>query len=110
MPKFTSEQKKFNIEMAMYFYCTGSSFVQVEDLLAKDILAARKKQSPNGGHAQYPVGYPFEDMLVFVAGCKEVCDWLTEILKFLTFKQWRWNWGGFSPPAVKLGGLSPPKI
>lgn len=32
IPHFNAiEQKKFNHEMAMYFYCTGTSFVRVED-------------------------------------------------------------------------------
>ena len=32
LPHFTAtEQKKFNLEMAMHFYCTGTSFVQIED-------------------------------------------------------------------------------
>lgn len=42
------------------------------NLLVKDILAATKKQPPGGGSAQYPDGYPFEDLLVFVVDCKEV--------------------------------------
>ena len=41
-------------------------------LLVKDILAATKKQSVGGAPAQYPLGYPFEDLLLFVADCKEV--------------------------------------
>lgn len=32
IPHFTAtEQKKFNLEMAMHFYCTGTSFVRIED-------------------------------------------------------------------------------
>ena len=42
------------------------------NLLVKDILAATKKQPAGGGPAQYPVGYPFEDLLLFVIDCKEV--------------------------------------
>jgi hypothetical protein len=42
------------------------------NLLVKDILAATKKQPPGGGPAQYPLGYPFEDLLLFVLDCKEV--------------------------------------
>ena len=42
------------------------------NLPVKDILAATKKQPAGGGPAQYPVGYPFEDLLLFVIDCKEV--------------------------------------
>ena len=32
IPHFTAvEQKRFNHEIAMHFYCTGTSFVRVED-------------------------------------------------------------------------------
>ena len=32
IPHFTAaEQTKFNLEMAMHFYCTGTSFVRIED-------------------------------------------------------------------------------
>ena len=42
------------------------------NLLVKDIFAAKKKQSDDGGPAQYPEGYPFEDLLLFAADCKDV--------------------------------------
>jgi hypothetical protein len=31
-----------------------------------------KKQHDNSGPAQYPEGYPFEDLLFFAADCKDV--------------------------------------
>ena len=42
------------------------------NLLVKDIFAAKKKQRDDGGPAQYPEGYPFEDLLLFAADCKDV--------------------------------------
>jgi hypothetical protein len=41
-------------------------------LLVKDIFAATKKDVPGGGPAEYPTGYPFEDLLQFAIDCKEV--------------------------------------
>jgi hypothetical protein len=42
------------------------------NLLVKDIFGAKKKQCDDGGPAQYPEGYPFEDLLLFAADCKDV--------------------------------------
>ena len=41
-------------------------------LLVKVIFAATKKDVPGGGPAEYPTGYPFEDLLQFAIDCKEV--------------------------------------
>jgi hypothetical protein len=41
-------------------------------LLVKDIFAAKKKDVPGGGPADYPAGYPFEDLLQFAIDCKDV--------------------------------------
>jgi Protein of unknown function (DUF 659) len=38
----------------------------------KDIFAPSKTKKGNEPEATYPIGYPFEDMLEFVAGCKDV--------------------------------------
>ena len=42
------------------------------NLLVKDIFAAKNKQPDGGGPPQYPDGYPFEDLLLFAADCKDV--------------------------------------
>lgn len=42
------------------------------NLLVKDIFAAKKKQPDGGGPAQYPIGYPFEYLVLFAADCKDV--------------------------------------
>ena len=41
-------------------------------LLVKDIFAAKKKDVSGGGPAEYPAGYPFEDLLQFAIDCKDV--------------------------------------
>ena len=41
-------------------------------LLVKDVFAAKKKDVPGGGPADYPAGYPFEDLLQFAIDCKDV--------------------------------------
>ena len=52
-----------------FFHCCVSHGLH---LLVKDIFAATKKQSVGGAPAQYPMGYCFEDLLLFVVDCKEV--------------------------------------
>lgn len=42
------------------------------NLLVKDIFGAKKKIPEGGGPAQYPDGYPFEDLLLFTADCKDI--------------------------------------
>ena len=43
-------------------------------LLVKDIFAAKKKEPPGGGPAEYPAGYPFEKLLLFAMDCKDVVE------------------------------------
>ena len=38
-------------------------------LLVKDIFAAKKKERAAGGLAEYPAGYPFENLLLFANDC-----------------------------------------
>jgi Protein of unknown function (DUF 659)/hAT family C-terminal dimerisation region len=41
-------------------------------LLVKDIFAATKTKRNGAIEATYPTGYPFEDMLMFTAGCRDI--------------------------------------
>ena len=44
--------------------------------MAKGIFATKKKQPEGGGSAEYPDGYPFEDLLLFASECKDVVSFL----------------------------------
>lgn len=48
-------------------------------MLVKDIFGVRKIRITDNGERQYPIGYPFERLLVFVSQCKEIVHFYTSL-------------------------------